>query len=836
MNRDLLGHHPRGTLTHIGLVFLLLTAGLTSLAGAYWIYSLAPRLNADAKSHATVLAQSQSWILADTLLLQDKGQRMTHLGETMDEILVLTDPTTGAPFVHGIHIELDNSITGSHDNAAITRGDTTCTQCFISDIPLYSKTTRELLGIATFYSSSEFYHQLHSEVQLKFSIGAMAIILFLSAAWLRIRILLQGITRSVHSQLRIFDTMPFPMFVVSHDLQEILLANRSTRELFPTLETEREHPLMKLFQDPHDYDVLLRAHRLRHDIDGYECHLRTRNNKPYEALISSTLVKFPQGKAVILSIVDITLQKQAEAIITKSEERFATVVDSLDDLVYVADIDTHRILFMNRPMKELFGNQIGEICWKTLQHGQSGPCSYCTNDTLLNTSSQTAGLYVWTYQNRITGEWYTCRDRAITWIDGRTVLLKAATNTTELKRVQVELEQAKEAAEAASLAKSVFLATMSHEIRTPMNGIIGMVRLLMRSKPRADQSEYIEAISTSSEQLLLLLNDILDLSKIEAGKLELESQPFALDELLHDSIVLVQNSAYQKGLRLSYTLASSTPKRLMADTTRLRQILLNLLSNAIKFTQEGQVSLLVAGENSSPTTARVRFTIIDTGVGIPPAMSEQIFDEFTQLDSGAARRYEGTGLGLAICKRLVTAMGGEIWLESPGGQGSTFSFELVLPLAPDAPAHMSGGETITAPIRPCRVLLAEDNKINSLVAKNLLEQNGHTVTVAENGAEAITRLEQADYDIILMDLHMPEVDGIEATHRIRELADPGKSAIPIVALTADIMHAEREKCLAAGMNGFIAKPFTPEKLEAIIAQNVSQEATDTTLDTSRHAD
>lgn len=837
MNRDLLRHHPGSTLAHIGLVFLLLTAGMTSLAGTYWLYSLEPRLNADAKTQATVLAQSQSWILADTLLVQDKEQRMTRLAETMDEILVLTDPNTDTPFVHSIQIELDNSLADTPDKNVITRGKTTCTQCFISTIPLYSKTTRELLGIARFYSSSEFYQQLKSEVRLKFGIGIVAIILFLSAAWWTIRKLLQRITRSVHSQLQIFDTMPFPMFVVSHDLQRIILSNRNTREHFLPAENATEHPLLQLFEDPHDYDVLLRAHHLHHDIDGYECNLSTRNSKPYVALLSSTLVQFPQGNAVILSIVDITLQKQAEAIITKSEERFATVVDSLDDLVYVADMETHRILFMNRPMKALFGNKVGETCWKTVQQGQSGPCSFCSTDAILDAGGQPSGVHVWDFQNESTGEWYTCRDRAITWTNGRTVLLKAASNITELKRVQVELEQAKEAAEAASLAKSIFLATMSHEIRTPMNGIIGMVRLLLRTKPKADQSEYIEAISTSSEQLMLLLNDILDLSKIEAGKLELESQPFELDQLLHDSIVLVQNIAHQKGLRLSYTLASSTPKQLIADTTRLRQILLNLLSNAIKFTQQGYVSLLVAGEKSSAATARIRFTIIDTGVGIPPDMSEQIFDEFTQLDSGAARRYEGTGLGLAICKRLVTAMGGTIWLESPGEQGSTFSFELNLPLAQHAPVHhLLDGEAATAPIRPCRVLLAEDNKINSLVAKSLLEQSGHTVTVAENGAQAITKLESADYDIILMDLHMPEVDGIEATHRIRALADSGKSTIPIIALTADIMHAEREKCLAAGMNGFIAKPFTPEKLEMIIAQALNREAPEAILDTFRHAD
>lgn len=838
MNRDLLRHHPGSTQAHIGLVFLLLTAGLISLAGTYWLFSLEPRLKADAKTDATVLAQSQSWILADTLPGGITAEKITKLYETMDEILVLTDPNTNVPFVHGIRIELDSFLVDADSERVLRRGITSCEQCFISDIPLYSKTSRELLGIAHFFSSNTFYQQLRDEVRLKFSFGIIAIILFLSAAWWTIRKLLHGLTRSVHTQLQIFDTLPFPMFVASHDLQQVFLSNRNAREHFLPLESAPEQPLLTLFQDRHDYEVLLRAHRLQHDVESYECHLRTRSRQPYVARLSSTEVEFPQGKAVILSIIDITWQKQAEAIITKSEERFATVVDSLEDLVYVTDMDTHRILFMNKPMRALFGNRVGEICWKALQQEHNGPCSSCTSSKLLTADGTPKGVYVWEFQNTITGEWYTCRDRAITWIDGRVVRLEAATNISELKKIQNEVQQSKEAAEAASRAKSNFLATMSHEIRTPMNGIIGMVGLLQRSEPRADQTEYISAISTSSEQLMLLLNDILDLSKIEAGHLELEVQPFELKQLLHEAVVLVQNSARQKGLRMEYTLTPSTPTLLVADTTRLRQVLLNLLSNAVKFTAHGSVSLQVAGEMFSAGTARIRFTVVDTGVGIPPEMTEKIFDEFTQLDSGAARRYEGTGLGLAICKRLVMAMGGEIWLKSPAQGGSAFSFELELPLASKAVSlHIVEGKTLPpAPIQPRRILLAEDNRINSLVAKHLLEQNGHTVTVTENGAEAISQLEQTDYDIILMDLHMPEVDGIEATRRIRSFADRKKSATPIIALTADIMQAELEKCLAAGMNDYLAKPFRPEKLEEVIAKALQPGSEAGGLDTSHHRD
>lgn len=835
MSRNLLRHRPSGNQARIGLVFLLLTAGLTSLAGTYWVYSLEPRLKADANTQATVLAQSQSWILADTLLLNDNAQKMSQLAEVMDEILVLTDPNTHAPFVHGIKVELDTSL--DEEGRVITRGIIDCNRCFVSDIPLYAKTNRELLGIARFYSSSNFFQQLRDDVRQKVFVGIIAVILFLSAAWWVIRNLLQRIERSDRSQLQIFDAMPFPLFVVRSDMQRVMLSNHSAREHFPSAEFAPEHPLLHIFRDPHDYEVLQRALSMRQSIQGYECELRARNNKPYSALISSTPVEFPDGNAIIVSIADITLQKQAETWIAESEERFATVVDSLDDLVYVADMDTHRLLFMNKPMRDIFGNRIGEICWKVLQQGQNGPCSFCSNDKLTDAAGRPSGVYVWDFKNTITGDWYTCRDRAITWIDGRIVRLEAASNITELKKIQFALEKAKEAAEAASLAKSNFLATMSHEIRTPMNGIIGMVNLLQRGKPREDQKDYIDAISTSSEQLLLLLNDILDLSKIEAGRLELELQPFDLEKLLKDSILLVENSARQKGLAIGYELDPSAPLALQADSTRLRQVLLNLLSNAVKFTSRGAVRLLIAGEKTSANTACVRFSVVDTGVGIPAAMADQIFEEFTQLDSGTSRRYEGTGLGLAICKRLVSAMGGEIWLERSSDEGSTFTFELELPLAlTPPPRRPPPGEITTTSIQPRRVLLAEDNKINSLVAQSLLEQNGHTVAIAENGSQAIALLEQHEYDIVLMDLHMPEVDGIEAARRIRAMHDKSKSTIPIIALTANIMHAEQERCLDAGMNGFVAKPFTPEKLEAVIQQILSPHLPKATLDTSKRGD
>jgi CheY-like chemotaxis protein/two-component sensor histidine kinase len=373
---------------------------------------------------------------------------------------------------------------------------------------------------------------------------------------------------------------------------------------------------------------------------------------------------------------------------------------------------------------------------------------------------------------------------------------------------------------------------MSHEIRTPMNGIIGMGKLLQRSSPREDQLEYIDAINASSEQLLLLINDILDISKIEAGKLQLEPHDFELDTLISEVTRLFWHRAREKGLRLEHTISPETPIRLHADATRLRQVLMNLLSNAIKFTHEGSVKIAASGHMLEPERAQITLSVTDTGVGIPPERSQHIFEEFTQLDMGASRRYEGTGLGLAICKRLVQAMGGAIRLSSSNQEGSTFTVQLTLPLSTgtSGEAEQTTTHQVRAAMPPLNILLAEDNQINSRVARTLLEQKGHRVTIAINGADALAMHEQGDFDLILMDLHMPVMDGLEATRRIRAMDDVTKSRIPIIALTANIMQEERDRCLSLGMDNFLAKPFTPEKLEDLIIQTLSAIAAKGSLD------
>ncbi len=395
------------------------------------------------------------------------------------------------------------------------------------------------------------------------------------------------------------------------------------------------------------------------------------------------------------------------------------------------------------------------------------------------------------------------------------------TDVTPRRRAEEQMRRAREMAEAASAAKSSFVAVVSHEIRTPMNAVIGTLGLLAETGLDEEQRRYVETAHDSAEHLLAIINDILDLSKIEAGRLALETTDFALGPLMAGAVDLFRPSAQAHGTTIRLELGVGVPPYLRGDAGRLRQILLNLLSNAVKFSQGGDI---VVSAEEAPAAGiglapRIRFAVADRGPGIPEGERARLFQPFSQLEPPDARRTGGTGLGLAICRRLVELLGGTIGLEDRPGGGSVFRF--TLPLAPAERIPEAAVEPVQPARRPrrARVLLAEDSPANQLVAATWLRKDGHHVDVVANGIEAVEAVEARPYDIVFMDMFMPEMDGMAATAAIRRL-DPPAGTVPIVALTANVMAGDRERFLEAGMNGVLAKPVTGRMLAETLLRHL----------------
>ena len=558
--------------------------------------------------------------------------------------------------------------------------------------------------------------------------------------------------------------------------------------------------------------------------DIYELTYIRKDGTRFPAVVSVTALRDAQGGIIgyLLIGTDNTARKLVEEEKAKSDQRLRdqqfytrSLIESNIDALMTTD-PSGIITDVNKQMEALTGSTRDELI--------GAPFKDCFTDP----KRAEAGIKRVLSEKSITDYELTARARdgtqtvvsynATTFYDrGRTLqgVFAAARDVTERKRVESELQQAKAAAESASRTKSDFLASMSHEIRTPMNAIMGIADLLAKTSLSAEQDKYVQIFRRSGDNLLNLINDILDLSKVEASQLDLERTGFSLSDHLEKVIEMVAPRAHEKGLALICEIAPSVSNDLVGDPTRLRQVLLNLLGNAIKFTQAGRVFLKVEPDEDCSVPTALRFTVSDTGIGIANDKLGRVFERFTQADSSTTRRFGGSGLGLTICKRLVELMGGRIWVASEIDKGSVFAFAVPFEVwaAANRPVIAAIGAGPEAPLPALRILMAEDSPDNCTIALAYLEDTPYLVDVAETGVIACEMFIAGSYDLVLMDRQMPAMDGLTATRTIRawEKANDRRPT-PIIALTASALKGDRERCLAAGCTAYLTKPIKEDVL------------------------
>jgi PAS domain S-box-containing protein len=529
------------------------------------------------------------------------------------------------------------------------------------------------------------------------------------------------------------------------------------------------------------------------------------------------------GSLLVAALVRmITPDARSEAAFRKSE-RYRAILDQIEDGCCVVDLRGN-YLFVNDAFCRLYGYEKDEILGSNFK-ASSGPERAGKLREMYSQVYRT-GQPVKAFEYEIFP-----KNRPPVFVEqsislerdaqGRPVGFLAITrDCTDRKRAQQELAKAKEAAEAANRAKSEFLANMSHEIRTPMNGIIGMTALALETDLDPYQADCLATVKSEAESLLTIVNDILDFSKIESRRIELESLAFALADAVHAVVKPLAVRAREKGLRLLISIAADAPAHVVGDPGRVKQILANLLGNAVKFTERGSVTLDVTVDALEDGRAALHFRVADTGIGIPADKRAAIFEPFRQVDGSMTRRFGGTGLGLAIASTLAGLMGGRVWVESEPGAGSTFHFT-----APLEASDTSSRADLPQPdrrdalqLRRARILVAEDNIVNQRVAEGLLTKRGHEVMLVSNGHEALEALRRGAFDLVLMDIQMPDMDGFEATAAIRQWERETGRHVRIVAMTAHAMSGDRERCLAAGMDDYLSKPIDHRTLFDAVEQ------------------
>jgi PAS domain S-box-containing protein len=542
----------------------------------------------------------------------------------------------------------------------------------------------------------------------------------------------------------------------------------------------------------------------------------------------------PDGEflGMVGSSQDITERKHAEQALRASEEKFRQIAENIREVFFIASASGAELLYISPAAEEVWGVPLESLyrnpmSWADAIHPDDQAKARLLAARQLQGEPVASEFRILTPGG--TEKWIRSRTSPIRDEDGNlSRVVGIAEEITERKQYEKELIQAREDADAANQAKSRFLANMSHEIRTPMNGVIGMNQLLLGTDLTAEQRRYVEVAQASGRTLLSLIDDILDLSKIEAGRALLENLDFSLNHTVKEVTQLLREQAGAKGLNMVSRVSPQIPELLRGDAHRLRQVLTNLIANAIKFTDRGEITLEAELESQSANAASVRFKVTDTGIGMRKDQIPALFSPFVQADASTTRRYGGSGLGLAISKQLVEMMGGRIGVKSREGQGSTFWFTATFGQVALDPRHSAppsaafrGDKTAASPANRVsrghgeKVLVAEDNLTNREVILAQLRKLGYEAAAVANGAEAVEAVARERFDLVLMDCQMPLMDGYEATHRIRRTAHP---RIPIVALTASAMPPDKQRCLSEGMDDYLAKPVELPHLAAVLAK------------------